>query len=229
MSALAIRDDLAVRDTFDSVEVVRSTVENRAQKQQDGRCVRKACRRASTDGDYCDKHATMQRVYDRLHKRRKRAERAAAGLCPRCTSDNKPVPGFASCAACQILAGKAPQQVVQSVVENHRDRVAERKIEWTNSPTNRGRKNRIRGGKRGRRSLADDDRERILSIGKFLTKLDEGHVYAMSDAVKQLGRIQREEAVQAAMSWAMLIRRTCDEMLVANEYPTEIEVIDDDD
>jgi hypothetical protein len=226
-AAFANRSEEICHETV-SVEDVKSDVENsRQEKQLAGRCVRKACRAAATDGDYCTKHAGLQRAYHRLYMRRQREQWDEEDKCTRCGGVRAPESRW--CTGCIVMVGRVPRSVVKSDVENHAARVAARKIEWQDSPTNQGRKNRLRGGKRGRRSIADDDAERMLSMRKFVEKLSDGLVYSASEQVKQLGRIQRDDAKAAAMSWAALIYRTCAEMMAANGYELPTITTEDDE
>ena len=62
---------------------------SRAEKQQQGVCVRKACYRDATDGDFCSGHAKQQRSYHAAFMKRSRATWEAENRCTNCGAKDR--------------------------------------------------------------------------------------------------------------------------------------------
>lgn len=120
------------------------------------------------------------------------------------------------------MLGRVRKSDLKSQLENlstsKAARIAARIIPWKDSPLNAGRK-RLRGGSRGRRAKSVEDRSDIADLRRYAEEADKGFVEASSPAVQALGRIQREGAHHAMLSWVSLLVRTGAEMLRRNKYP----------
>lgn len=218
--------------TLVSDEYVEKHVETRADKQAQGKCVRKACRARAEDGsDYCKRHGRLQRAYQRAWIKRQREQWEAEERCTRCGADERK-PGSKWCAVCLIRHPKARKRHVDSHVENRRSRVARRLIPWSNSPHNEGRM-RMRGGKRGAPSLEELDRRDLDDIRMVLADYEAALGEAYAPEVRELTRDAQRSARAAAHAGLALAVRLGMEALVRNGYEVPVlapdEIGDSDD
>lgn len=193
---------------------VSSAVENRADKQAKGECVRKRCSAEAADGsDYCAKHRDEQRAYQRGYMARLRAKRRAKRLCTWCGKrlPRRLWPGrdaqTASCDACRIKRDRMGARGVKQSVENHASRVAARVVTAVDGSDGYAR-TRLRGGKRGAPKAEQLDDADLRDLRLYIEKAAAGIAVANSEEVQALPRIQRDEAKYAAMSWVALLVRS---------------------
>jgi hypothetical protein len=187
-------------------------------------CTRRGCRRtALDDADYCAKHDADVRRYKRDYDRRRRAEWEAAKRCMRCGAKERKK-GRPWCPGCAIrldgMRGRAP--IDHTVDLDHRpsrsERISRRLIPWTNSPTNAGRVDRLRGGKRGAPSLEDRDRRDLADIQRILVRYEQALDEAYSAEVAAMPPIQQRSARDAAHAGLALAVRLGMEALVRYGY-----------
>lgn len=190
---------------------------SRAEKQEQGVCVRKRCWRDSEDGDFCPDHAAAQRIYNATYRSGKRAEWAARKLCTSCGM-RAPVRGGKSCSACRIRNPRTRFGSVSEKVENSRkERIAKRLIPWSNSPHNEGRV-RLRGGKRGAPSSEERDRRDLADIRRVLARYEESLAEAYSEDLRELTPDAKRAAREAAHAGLALAVRLGMEALVSYGY-----------
>lgn len=92
---------------------------------------------------------------------------------------------------------------------SHSERVRARLIPWEGSPLNEGRKNRLRGGKRGRQSLRDidlfDARLALRCLERAIDSLERSGDESRSP-------FQRDEDHRVALGQIALAGRACDDI-----------------
>lgn len=204
---------------------VKTHVENRADKQAAGTCVRKCCGKPAEDGDYCARHEKLQRKYDREYKQRRRAEAAAAGKCGQCAI-GVVKQGSTWCAACLIRNDRLRKSNVHLHVENRSARIAKRLIPWQDSPQNEGR-TRMRGGKRGAPTMEDRDRRDLDDIERILVRYRLALDEAYSDDTRILSKVQQASTRRAAHAGLALAVRLGMEALVNYGYEAPVLVVDE--
>lgn len=194
-------------------------------------CARKLCRHSALDdSDFCDEHARQKRQYDAARMARRRQGWAKAKRCTNCGAEKRK-PGSRWCLACVIKDGRIKgASVTPPVVTTKADRVAARLIPWENSPTNEGRKGRIRSGDRGRPSVQVENRtdfdltetELAAFVVKVCGSIDaarRGEAHVWSDEAKGLPPIQRRAAVTAVLDHVHVAYRLLGEILRRGRHP----------
>jgi hypothetical protein len=201
-------------------------------RKVDGRCTYPGCPRHATDESVlCAKHLASQRERKRRSQNAIRAARRKAGLCPRCgeTSTQDYM-----CSACRVIHARmrGPNSAGEHKQEHKptkAQRIAERIIAWENSPTNAGRK-RLRGGKRGRRSIETIDGEDLDDAKRCIDHGIEGLAYFRQlDKEAQMPKVQREDVKAQALAKLVECRRWLREVIERHGYlePLEAEQIGD--
>lgn len=161
------------------------------------RCVR--CRRDLTDAeaevsDLCAPHLADKRARQAKSEKRARSARRRNGMCAECGAVKSK---RYYCPGCLVKVGRTPKS---SAVDNAVDKSA--RIAARTSRRNEGR-DRYRGRpRRGRPSDVDEatlDRDDIIRLAHLWC---DGIAYAKSPEVQALPRIQRRDALEAAIDHA---------------------------
>lgn len=225
------REQLVIPGVEPPRDFTQSNVEIREAKVIAGTCVRNGCETTAADGSsYCQSHHEDQLAYQRRNAAKRRARYARDGLCIRC--GGKRSPGKKQCAACVIATGHVARRCIRPHGEKAQRIAARTKsaVETCNGPTSGYERRRYRGQeRRGRLSQSQENRTDMDEIARCLERAREGLEYCETDEVKNLPRIQRQEAREAAMSWLALAIRHGYSMCRRNRYPIPEEHVEEDE
>lgn len=157
-----------------------------------------------------------QQTHTKLAVRALRLKRRRKKQCVRCGLPSKRY----ECLICLSKLGRLPKSAFPSDGNQtvKQARIAARLIPWENSPQNAGRL-RLRGGKRGRMSIEQENRTDLDFMEKDLARARTGEQFANSAEVQAMPPIQRIEARRAAMDHVALLVRTGIELLKRNKHP----------
>lgn len=104
---------------------------------------------------------------------------------------------------------------VTSVVTPRRDRVASRLIPWTDSPANAGRRNRLRGGRRGAPSKAGSDSFEVRIALKDVSEAAD----LLAASEEHADRREQERLHKDAIDKVALASRALDDVLLRRKRP----------
>jgi hypothetical protein len=179
-----------------------------------GLCTR--CGAPAEDGyQLCPDHRAAQKRYAAACYKVGRKAREKGKRCMRC-GKGKRKPGSRWCIACLARRGKLGALGPKKIGITTRDRIADR-TEFVTEGDGRTR-SRYKGKHVGRASAAEMDGDDIRAVRASLQKLETGLAVARSPEVEALPRIQRKEALLAALSHADHARRFLAEMLERHRY-----------
>lgn len=207
----------------DTLGVTRAVTTYQDRKEA-GRCTRGSCPHVAIDGlQLCAAHRDAENRRAAEGMARIRTARKADHRCSFCggTLAAPDVPKrkakTATCRACRIRRDRAKTIGVTPVVTSRSARVEARLIPWENSPANAGRRNRLRGGKRGQPPMAEVDR--------FDVRLALSELAAAQDLLIESAAIEdkRERAAKhaSALDKIGLASRACDEVLIRRRRPVD--------
>lgn len=198
-------------------------------KKLAGRCVENGCGRAPADGaDLCGRHLTGKQSRQARWIEKRRAAARLAKLCIDCRETKT---DDTWCPACRLRRDRY-RSGVDANVDGQGDRSARiqaatrKDTEATTRTQDRYARERYHGrSKRGQPPAAELDQADIVEIRKATDKLERALAYYRSPEVQELGRIQRDDAKQAALSYVYALRRFADEVLHRNrfEWPEGVE------
>jgi len=179
-------------------------------RKEAGVCTRCGDPNLDDDTQVCAACRSYLRQHVKSAIKRLRKARRKAKQCAYCGKASERY----ACPVCKVKTGRSPRRK-QTVKQ---ERIAARLIPWENSPQNVGRV-RLRGGKKGRRSVGDENCTDFDQMEKDLVRARNSDEYLRSADVQQMPPIQRDEARRAAMDWVALVVRTGVELLVRNKHP----------
>jgi hypothetical protein len=186
------------------------------QRKQAGVCLWCGSAPAADDGGFCARHQRLTREYNRKYAKQTRAERRAAGLCAVCGS----VPSEKyRCLKCALRDGRITLDGGGDGVEKQRVQGWDERPERNRGATSGYTHRRYHGqARRGRQTIASLDDQDLTDALKRIEKARAGLAIARSEEAQQLPRIQREDAIRAALSQADHGIRFAEEVLERNRY-----------
>jgi hypothetical protein len=169
-----------------------------------GVCTRGACGKLAEDGyQLCAGHRRRKNRVDRMSAKRVRAARLDAGKCLQCGEPSK----TARCPGCVIKADRVKPSTGIGHSVGH--------DEWRRDSSGW---ERYRGkGHRGAPSAAINDDQDLRSALDALERGRQSLAYAHSDEVRQLGRISRRSARDAAAAILAMAARFIFEVVERNQ------------
>lgn len=187
------------------------------QRKEIGQCTYPGCPDpARDDAGTCAKHGKQKaRALRRLRRKRAKlarrllAKRIAKKLCLRCGA--RRLSGEEHCAKCLVVAGDIAAKA-ELACRKSRSKKADR-IE-ANTSIDRDGRSRYRGtGKRGRQSVAAIDEKDLEYALDALQRMKSGLAFATSAATAQLPRLQKQNAINAALALGDQCCRFVEEVL----------------
>lgn len=169
-----------------------------------GICTRGACDQPAEDGfQLCPRHRARVNRAQRMSAKRIRSDRRAAGNCIQCGEPSK----TSLCPACVIRTNRVKPTTAVDASVDQGDQWRRDASGWE----------RYRGkGHRGAPSAAINDDQDLRAAVEELERGRIALAYAHSDAVRQLGRISRRNARDAAAAILAMAARFITEVVERN-------------
>lgn len=194
------------------------------QRKEAGLCTR--CGDPASDDSLCSTCGPALREQIAASTRKLRRLRRRRDQCARC---GKPSPDRYECLVCLTKLGRLPKSAhTNPTVDQRKGQWVER-MEQSPDGVPRIRRRFVGQTKRGRRSIADLDRDDLGEARRELEIGMDGLAAAAAPSTQQLPRVQRDDVRNEALSKLVAAGRWITEVLKRHGYEIPTVIADDED